>query len=140
MDISTSLLREMIDELVLMELGQIEGDPLVPSTEPVSTRRPVQRGRGTNRKNPNQVETDDINRYIQGLMRRRGGTATLTRGHMEKLDWLTRWLTWIPGGNAYRKGLAKYLRSKRDPEKQDKLRPWRRYKYDGNNPRPSFGE
>lgn len=71
-----------------------------------------------------------IDQLINKLLTRRKGRATLNRGDIEKLDKWTRWLTFLPFGRAYRKGLAKYLRSKAAKRKEDPFRDFRRYSYD----------
>lgn len=81
---------------------------------------------------PNQASHEEaqIDVLINKLMNKRKGRATLSRSDMEKLDKWTRWMTFLPFGHAYRKGLAKYLRSKKDKVKHDPFKDFRRYQYD----------
>jgi hypothetical protein len=75
-----------------------------------------------------------IDTLINKLLARRKGRATLNRTDIEKLDKWTRWLTFLPFGRAYRKGLAKYLRSKKEKRKDDPFRDFRRYSYQDTEP------
>lgn len=84
----------------------------------------------TNQHTAEKAKADEVERLLQSLVRRRGGKANLKRSDMEKLDYLTRWLRLVPGGKKYRRGLAKYLRSKGDKVRQDPFRDFRRYQYD----------
>lgn len=82
------------------------------------------------RKNIASMETDEFEKFLQGLIsKRRGGKAHLQRSDMEKLDMLTRWMKWIPGGTSYRKNLAKYLRSPNPNKRVDSFSDFRKYSY-----------
>lgn len=74
----------------------------------------------------------EIDTLISKLLTKRKGRANLNRDDMEILDKWTRWMVFLPFGHSYRKGLAKYLRSKRNKRK-DPFADFRRYSYDEYN-------
>lgn len=117
MSVNSSLLRQLIEEIVLEELPSPESSPLPLSQKPKA---------GVN---PAQMNPEDFEKFLRNLVRRRNGQATLNRSDMEKLDYITRWMQFVPGGHRYRRGLAKYLRSKRDKVVRDPFRDFRRYQY-----------
>lgn len=116
MSVNSSLLRQLIEEIVLEEL---------PSPEQHSLAAIKNRDKQT----VSQMNPEDFEKFLRNLVRRRNGQATLNRSDMEKLDYITRWMQAIPGGHKYRRGLAKYLRSKRDKVVKDPFRDFRRYQY-----------
>lgn len=83
---------------------------------------------------PEQIQAQEkqIDSLVDKLLKTRQGRATLTHDDMEKLDMWTRWMTIFPFGKAYRRGLAKYLRSKKAVRKDDPFRDFRRYTYDNH--------
>jgi hypothetical protein len=84
---------------------------------------------------PEQIAAQEkqIDSLVNKLLHTRQGRATLTHDDMEKLDLWTRWMTLFPFGKAYRRGLAKYLKSKASKRKEDPFKDFRRYTYDKDN-------
>lgn len=71
----------------------------------------------------------ELKAMLNNLVTKKHGQANLKRSDMELLDKLTKWMKLIPGGTSYRRGLAKYVRSKREKD-LDPYRDFRRYSYD----------
>ena len=127
------IIREIISEEVPLLTG--EPDPEKNKVNPLvgALRQTKQKLRDTGNQSPEMVlaQEKQIDTLIAKLLTKRKGRANLSRGDMEALDMWTRWMTVLPFGRAYRKGLAKYLRSKKDmPNKVDPFRDFRRYSYD----------
>lgn len=74
-------------------------------------------------------EEQEVEKLFHGLIRRRGGKARLSKTDMERLDYITRWMKYLPGGRSFRRGLAKYVKSKKDNVRVDPFRDFRRYNY-----------
>ncbi len=112
----------LINEVVLREFGEFEKQHpshglkalLDPKTNQNSSQSP-----------------EELEKLFRNLLKRKHGTAAFKKDDMELLDKLTRWMKYIPGGTSYRRNLAKYLRSKRDPNK-DPFRDFRKYTYDND--------
>ena len=129
MSVNSSLLREMIEALVAEETTPVSGSivesvPLSPDSHSLSTLMNKDKQRAVD------MSPEDFEKFLRNLVKRKYGKATLQRGDIEKLDVLTRWMNYLPGGHQYRRGLAKYLRSKRDKVKRDPFRDFRQYRYD----------
>ena len=71
----------------------------------------------------------ELKNILRSLVQKRHGKASFKKDDMLQLDKLTRWMKYIPGGTAYRKSLAKYLRSKSD-KRPDPFKDFRKYNYD----------
>lgn len=122
--------REVMSEEVPMVTGGGDVNPLIGALN--KTKEKIRRSPNTH---PDVIVNQEkqIDALIAKLLMKRKGRATLNRGDIEKLDNWTKWMVFLPFGRAYRKGLAKYLRSKKDgPRKEDPFRDFRRYTYDDN--------
>lgn len=115
MSVNASLLKQLIEEIVLEEL------PSSSQPNPLLAQDPNQP--------PQNMKPEEFEKFFRNLIRRRNGQANLNRSDIEKLDYITRWMQYVPGGTRYRRGLAKYLRSKRDKVRKDPFRDFRRYQY-----------
>jgi len=83
-------------------------------------------------KDASEMSPAELKALLGNLVTKKHGQANLSRGDMELLDKLTKWMKFIPGGTGYRRGLAKYVRSKRDAN-PDQFRDFRKYSYDTDN-------
>lgn len=124
MSANSSLLREMIEAIVAEELT-LES-PLSSDSHSLSTLM------NKDKRHVSDMSPEDFEKLLRSLVKRKYGKATLQRGDIEKLDMLTRWMKYLPGGHQYRRGLAKYLRSKRDKVRRDPFRDFRQYRYDNS--------
>lgn len=126
-----ALVEEIVCEVMTEEVPTVTQDdnPLIGAL-----RKSKERIRRTADPRTALDQEKQIDMLINKLLARRKGRATLNRGDIEKLDMWTRWLTLLPFGRAYRKGLAKYLRSKATKKKDDPFRDFRRYSYDQEEP------
>lgn len=129
MTINVFLLKEMIETIITEELTPVSEAPLLSTPEPQisKAKKKALGGLGLDTGNMNP---EDLENVLRLLVKRRYGRATLQRTDMEKLDKLTRWMQALPGGHQYRRGLAKYLRSKQDKVRKDPFRDFRQYRYD----------
>lgn len=140
------LLREMIEGIIAEVLDEQSDDlkefapfsssspqdPLVP--QPIQTKKKrVGASMGGRNIDTGDMSSEDFEKFLRLLVKRKYGRATLQRGDMEKLDKLTRWMQYIPLGHQYRRGLAKYLRSKQDKVRKDPFKDFRQYRYDNND-------
>lgn len=140
---NASLLREMIEALIAEELTVDEeetaslsefapaSNPLAPSEIPTARKKRTGASIGSGF-DTGDMSGEDFERFLRVLVKRKYGRATLQRSDMEKLDKLTRWMQYLPLGHQYRRGLAKYLRSKQDKVKRDPFKDFRQYRYDNN--------
>jgi hypothetical protein len=135
------LVEEIIKEIISEEVPSLFSDnPLLGPVEqqrvsPLvgALRQTKKKLRDSGDQPPEMIlaQEKQIDTLIAKLLTKRKGRANLSRGDMEALDRWTRWMTVLPFGRAYRRGLAKYLRSKKDgPHKEDPFRDFRRYTYD----------
>lgn len=131
-----ALLEEIIHEIISEEVPVVTDD----NTNPLigALKKTKQKIRQSNQDPKTMLSQEQqVDALINKLLARRKGRATLNRSDIEKLDLFTRWMVFLPFGKAYRKGLAKYLRSRKDgPKKHDPFRDFRRYTYDDHY----FGE
>lgn len=126
----SSLIEEIAYEVISEEMPMVTGGDVNPLIGALTKTKQKIRASGGN---PQTVvdQEKQVDALISKLLMKRKGRATLNRGDIEKLDKWTRWMVLLPFGRAYRKGLAKYLRSKKDgPKKDDPFRDFRRYTYD----------
>lgn len=139
------VLMSLVEEITLQVLTE-EAPAIVGSTDtdnPLLGALKQTRTRIRNKpgQTPAQIMSQEkqVDVLIAKLLAKRKGKATLNRGDIEMLDKLTRWMRVLPFGKAYRRGLAKYLRSKdSQARKEDPFRDFRRYSYDDNH--VPFGE
>lgn len=124
MSVNSSLLREMIEAIVDEEMT-LES-PFSSDSHSLSTLI------NKDKQHVSDMSPQDFEKLLRNLVKRKYGKATLQRGDIEKLDQLTRWMKYLPGGHQYRRGLAKYLRSKRDNVRRDPFRDFRQYRYDNS--------
>lgn len=115
-------LNSLINEIVLKEFGEFEKSH--PSHSLKSLLDPEH-----HHTKVGDLSQTELKKILQNLVQKRHGTAVFKKSDMELLDKLTRWMKYIPGGTSYRKNLAKYLRSKRDNNK-DPFKDFRKYQYD----------
>jgi hypothetical protein len=127
-----SLIEEMVHEVLSEEVPAV----MTPDDSSLigTLTKSKQRLRQTLSPEVAANQEKQIDTLINKLLARRKGRATLNRTDIEKLDKWTRWLTFLPFGRAYRKGLAKYLRSKKEKRKDDPFRDFRRYSYQDTEP------
>lgn len=138
------MIEEITTKVISEEVSQVvDGDPNLENPL-VGTLRKAKRKLKDVNQDPEitAAQEKQVDALIAKLLTRRKGRATLSRSDMEKLDFWTRWMKYIPFGTAYRRGLAKYLRSKKDaPRKPDPFRDFRRYSYgDPDMSSPYFSE
>ena len=116
-------LKEMIDEIVIQEFDRTSHslNALKKSNSAIAN-----------------MSQEDFEKFLRGLLRKKYGQAHLHKGDMATLDKITRPLLLLPYvGRAYRKGLAKYLRSKDDTRYRDPYADFRKYSYK-NEPDPIY--
>jgi len=136
------IVKEVITEEVPMVFETIGPDSFMTPGDDhmVSTLKKAKQKLRDTSMTPQQASHEEaqIDVLINKLLTKRKGRATLNRSDMEKLDKWTRWMTFLPFGHAYRRGLAKYLRSKNDKIRHDPFKDFRKYSYDQHN--MPFGE
>jgi len=118
-------LKETIEKIVVEELSIQEDFSDFGEPESHSLSNLMKK----DKRHVGDMTPEDFEKLLRSLVKRKYGKATLQRGDMEKLDLLTRWMQYIPGGHQYRRGLAKYLRSKKDRVRTDPFRDFRQYRY-----------